>query len=61
MLWENEGMSKFAQKAKLKMEELLNLINAFFMFFYCWRYTEEAMEILPVNNVVVAAYTTAQA
>ena len=27
--------------------------------YVCWRYTEEAMETLPVTNVVVVAYTTA--
>ena len=29
--------------------------------YICWRYYEEAMESSPVSNVVIAAYTTAQA
>ena len=34
--------------------------NDYTLYVY-WRYTEEAMETSPVTNVVVAAYTTAQA
>ena len=32
-----------------------------YTMYVCWRYNEEAMETSPVTNVVVAAYTTAQA
>ena len=36
------------------------LVNDYTLY-VCWRYNEEAMETSPVTNVVVAAYTTAQA
>ena len=32
-----------------------------YTLYVCWRYNEEAVETSPVTNVVVAAYTTAQA